>query len=1067
MKSSGLRSTVLAVASALLVSGLPSTAYAAGLGRLSVFSALGQPLRAEIEVTATREELADMKARLASQETFKQAGLDYASSLLDIRFNLEKRPNGNAVIKLSSSRPINEPFLDMLLQLDWSSGRLVREYTFLLDPPEYAAKSPTAVAPATVNVPVSRTTAPVVRTAPPSGAAIDADVRARAVAQVRGQQNMAQSAPQSTPSTKKDEAAARAGTEHEVKRGETLHQVATAMKPAGVSLDQMLVGLLRANPQAFDGGNMNRLKTGAILSIPDKSTLESISQNEAKKTVMAQSANWNAYRSKLGGVAAKSSAQEEAGRQDASGKITAKVDDAAEPAAPKDQLKVSRAESSGKGGASARDSKEDLVAKDKALKEANERVAALEKTVADMQRLLALQNQSMAELQKQAAMPGNAAPAATVVASSPKPAEPPKSVEVSKPVETPKPAEASPAAPPAAPIAEATPAKTDMPQPTEAKPAEPPTPKPAPKPVPKPQAPPPPPPEPSFFEDLLNNPMALLGGGGILALVAGFLFMRRRRAMAEESQLDLNSTLTPHTTTGLTTNSVFRDTGGQSVDTSSQAPLQTDFSQAGPGSIDTDEVDPVAEADVYMAYGRDAQAEEILLEARQKDPARAAITVKLLEIYSGRKDVKQFETLATELYGETGGAGPNWEKAAAMGRILNPNNPIFRGGISTSSAGLPEQIEAPQQNAPASAMPTAAAAAGLATAAAINVSPISGSSQSDGVASLTSGAAAGAQISGEKKPSSEPLDFNLGEEAAPLPKSQAPVQPSSVKEPALQAGTAPEAPVKLPDLDFDIGTKIASPGMETTDRNMADLALADLDFDLGIDHELPAGSAAQADQAETRVWDQPAGEDNVEFDVSLTESTFLGRLPSEPQPFNMASIDLDLQVPDLEIAPEALSITQTMPRQAMPPAPAPGVPSQKAPVFEGVQVSTAVNPEFSTEQLETMVTPPGFESEQNATAVNADFSVGQMETLVSPAGTPMSQAETALNFELSDRQSENFSSEMGVASNDEVTTKLDLAKAYEEMGDVEGARELLQEVLREGNISQKEAAQAMLTRVGG
>ena len=87
-----------------------------------------------------------MKARLASQETFKQAGLDYASSLLDIRFNLEKRPNGNAVIKLSSSRPINEPFLDMLLQLDWSSGRLVREYTFLLDPPEYAAKSPTAVA---------------------------------------------------------------------------------------------------------------------------------------------------------------------------------------------------------------------------------------------------------------------------------------------------------------------------------------------------------------------------------------------------------------------------------------------------------------------------------------------------------------------------------------------------------------------------------------------------------------------------------------------------------------------------------------------------------------------------------------------------------------------------------------------------------------------------------------------------------------------------------------------------------------------------------------------------------
>ena len=283
---------------------------------------------------------------------------------------------------------------------------------------------------------------------------------------------------------------------------------------------------------------------------------------------------------------------------------------------------------------------------------------------------------------------------------------------------------------------------------------------------------------------------------------------------------------------------------------------------------------------------------------------------------------------------------------------------------------------------------------------------------------------------------------------------------------------AKEAPAELPDLDFDIGTKIASPGMEATDRNAAGLALADLDFDLGIDNELPAGTAAQIDQAETKVWDQPAGEDNVEFDVSLTESTFLGRLPSEPTQFNMGSIDLDLQVPDLDIAPQSLSITQTMPRQAMPPAPTIavptiGVPSSNAPVFEGAQVSTAVNPEFSTEQLETQVTPPGFESEQNSTTVHTDFSIGQMETLVSPAGTPISQAETALNFDLADRQTAGFSSDMDVASSDEVATKLDLAKAYEEMGDVEGARELLQEVLREGNVSQKEAAQAILTRVGG
>ena len=118
----------------------------------------------------------------------------------------------------------------------------------------------------------------------------------------------------------------------------------------------------------------------------------------------------------------------------------------------------------------------------------------------------------------------------------------------------------------------------------------------------------PPPPESSFIDELLNYPLAL-AGGALALLLAGYLLIRRRRANADgETPLDLSSSLSLQGSS-LTANSVFRSTGGQSVDTS-HAPAQTDFSQAGPGSIDTDEVDPVAEADVYMAYGRDAQAEE-------------------------------------------------------------------------------------------------------------------------------------------------------------------------------------------------------------------------------------------------------------------------------------------------------------------------------------------------------------------------------------------------------------------------------------------------------------------------
>ena len=125
----------MAVASSLLLAAVPLATEAAGLGKITVLSALGQPLRAEVEVFATREEIAGMKAQLASPDEFKQAGVDYSSVLAGISFAVAKRPNGQAIIKLSSNRPINDPFVDMILEASWSSGRIVRDYTMLFDPP--------------------------------------------------------------------------------------------------------------------------------------------------------------------------------------------------------------------------------------------------------------------------------------------------------------------------------------------------------------------------------------------------------------------------------------------------------------------------------------------------------------------------------------------------------------------------------------------------------------------------------------------------------------------------------------------------------------------------------------------------------------------------------------------------------------------------------------------------------------------------------------------------------------------------------------------------------------------
>ncbi len=1040
-KHIGLRTSVMAVASCLVLSGVPLATQAAGLGKIVVFSALGQTLRAEIEVSATREELSDMKAQLASPDAFKQAGLDYATTLLGIRFSLDKRPNGQSIIKLSSDRAINDPFVDMLLELNWSAGRLVREYTFLLDPPEMAAKSSTPVAPA---VSTPRATAP-----------IDDEVRSKAVARVRAQEPVQKTVDQ--PVGGRDV--------REVKRGDTLHKIASETKPEGVSLEQMLVGLLRANQEAFDGGNMNRLKAGKILSVPDKSAIEAVPTSEAKKIVVAQSSDWNAYRSRLAGVAAQAPLKEEAAKQDAAGKITAKVEDKATPAVDsKDQLKVSKTDTAGiKSGTELKRSEEDQIAKEKALKEANERLVALEKNVNDLQKLVELKNQSLAELQKQAA-------AKTVP------------VEVTKPVEEAKalaPPPSVPAAPPARvdPVAVAVEPVEKAAEPTTVDPVAKPEPQPAEasKPVAKPVVPPPPPPEEAgFVNELLDNPLALAGGAGILAFIAAFVVARRRRSGKEEVPLNLGSTLTPQGghSHSLTANSVFRSTGGQSVDTS-HTPAQTDFSQAGPGSIDTDEVDPVAEADVYMAYGRDVQAEEILIEARQKDPKRYAIHLKLLEIYSNRKDLKQFETLATDLYGETGGVGADWEKAAAMGLKLDPANPLFSASALMALGAF--DADATVIVSSQSMKNTVTLPGELSQLAEVANPDVPRSAPVVLVAPVTLAA-----------PDLTSLDFDLGlGDDKPLTDSK------GVKEEVSDTLKLSEPVVDAGALDFDLAAD--SPfvsSFETTGANETKIGIdfdlpdmskevvsqagdtigaADLDFDLGIEPiPVPAVKDVQS-PAQSSLSSVPevamVDDDGVEFDVSLTESTFLGRSMPEPTSFDMSSIDLDLNEPPLTVT-------------APPPVAEADSSSELSDTsdfsFDNVQVSTAVNPDFSTEQTETIVdqsfgVEPDLIPEQDFSTIQSDKFVnrplGVEPDLAMNRDFDTAQADTHVNPQFGG-EPEDLVPEFDISSNEEVTTKLDLAKAYEEMGDLEGARELLQEVVKEGDASQREKAQVILTRVG-
>ncbi|MCB1943118.1 MAG: pilus assembly protein [Candidatus Accumulibacter sp.] len=1028
-----LRISALAVASTLVFAVAPwAPAEAAGLGKIKVLSALGQPLRAEVEVFATRAELAEMKAQLASPEEFKRAGVDYASTLLGIRFSISKSASGQAILKLTSDRPIDDPFVDLLVELNWPAGRLIRDYTFLLDPPEFGARA-AAAAPAVVTRPLAP--------ARPSGEARVVEARPARV-----------EPPRPVAPTPGGSGAAT----YEVKRGDTLSKIARETQPAGVSLDQMLVGLFRANEDAFDRGNMNRLRAGKILSIPEKGALEAISADEARQVVRAQSSDWGAYRRKLAATAGDAPAVEEAARQQAAGKITTRVEDKAGPASEaRDQLKVSKGELAGGGKpmAVATRSDEDLIAKEKALREANERLAALEKNVAELQRLVELKSQSLAELEKQAVGKPTPTPTpAPAVTAAP----PPASAEAAA-AATPLMADkaAQPTAEPAPPMLKPEEPKPE-PKAEEPKPVAPPTPAPAPKPKVVVQVPAE---EPSFLEDLFSSTGFLAGAGGIVALLAAYWLAKRRRQGEGERPLDSGSTLAPQGDS-LVANSVFRNTGGQTVDTS-HSMAQTDFSQAGPGSIDTDEVDPVAEADVYMAYGRDAQAEEILLEARQKDPDRHAIHLKLLEIYFGRRDIKPFDALATELFNATGGVGSEWEKAAAMGLQLDPRNALFgAAGQDAERSPLPVEPEAPvveaktmvvERQVPAVEAPEPwvdtvtrpdelarlAQAAGMAGGESDADAADAGAETE--VVDRDAGAAAAARTGSRSGIDADlaDLDFDLGADngrreapaaaddaflettlsfpnpspddaldfdlASSLPTAPAPSPDGREGEPRASDGTLPDETAFEPprrDISAPEETMLIAPAPEETSQPGSGL-----DFEFDLDSESPRDPSAETQAISLADPDDildigSATVDSLEFDVKLTESTVLGQGMQHPS-FDMSSISLDLD-------------------------------------DDGGADTAAAAADASPED--------GFDSDEEDTLVNPDFSAEPTDSTLNAAFA----------------SDEDLAAESEISSSEEVATKIDLARAYQEMGDLEGARELLQEVLKEGDAAQRETAQTIL-----
>jgi len=691
-------------------------ANAAGLGELHVLSALGQPLRAEIAIVALKSgEKDSLSVRLASSEAFRQAGIEFNPALIGVKMAIQRR-DGKPVVAISTREPVNEPFVEMLVELEWASGRLVREYTLLLDPPTYIPPPPAGA--------VSGPTPPAV--AAPTQAIVPATPSEPAAPSAQ--------APAMT-----------GGVDYEVAKGDTLAKIAREHMHAGVTFNQMMVAIYRANQDAFIRDNLNLVRAGRILRIPDRDAVATVGPEDARDTVLAHMASFAEYRREIAARAPTAPAGE--GTRTAEGQISA-PGGAAAPDATKDQLKLSRAEP-GKPGGTAAASGDDRVARDRELKEAQSRVEELEKNVTDLQKLLEIKNQQVAELEKRAAQP-MAVPAPKPAAEAPKPA-----AEAPKPAaETPKPAPVAPK-----PTAEA-----------------PPKPKPAPiKPAAKPR-PVPPAPEPSFVDEYLGDPLMIGGIGAVILLLIGYgSYAWKKKKRSAQSQLgdDLLGVAAG---------------GAAGAATGAAAASAAIGGEAVPGA-EAEEVDPLAEADVYMAYGRDAQAEEILREALQKDASRPAVHSKLLEIYAKQRDAKRFEEGALKLKALVNGEGPEWDKTMALGRAIDPGNRLY--GEGAAAAAAPE-INTPE--APVLDFDIAATASGMHRA-----SP-----------DVT-------------------LDFDLGGTTteAPVPESEA-AAPAS---PDITGGR----------LDFDLGTSTTEKSSVAEEPAAAPDTGGGLDFELSLEgDEAPA-----------------------------------------------------------------------------------------------------------------------------------------------------------------------------------------------------------------------------------
>jgi pilus assembly protein FimV len=609
----------IAVASLML----PVSAYPLGIGDIQLHSALNQNLNAEISLELTAgEKIADVKVSLAPSEKFIEAGVPWNSFLAKIKFETVLSPNGKVLVKLSSREALKEPFLDLMLEVSWPKGNLYREFTVLVDPPA-TYEQPT--------IPVANSIE---------------DYQPRSYYPTQSQ---TVASPQARTQRLRPAAAKVSNGYLMTNKNDTLWGIAQRANTNGeASVEQMMIAIYQQNPSAFFKQNVNALVAGKKLKIPESSVVLKLSKKEALAEFSRQISEWK------NGITADSNqvASHEPAGQVPENELTLHAP-AQEAISDKIEVTSAETQASGQktlekpaslGAETTADATENKSAASSSDKQENTdavpdaaiqtKIAELEKQLATMQQILALKDQQLAILQNK---PQAETKSAVDISPIPTPPEPKPEGEIK-----PQPPKQVPI------VAQPVAAHKNTQTPSE-----------------------------SYYY------LGVLGIGTGLLTVLGWLWLRNRRLDREAgfetlkafSVLSKNQDAKASNAANLAQND-FKESAADTL-------FLADFV---PGEFDTfdmdhDEIDPISEADVYLAYGRYLQAEELIRHAIADQPERDDYKLKLLEIFYSNNNHKAFESYAWQL-ADAGKKDDRvfWSKVVEMGgeictdcSLFNPN----------------------------------------------------------------------------------------------------------------------------------------------------------------------------------------------------------------------------------------------------------------------------------------------------------------------------------------------------------------------------------------------------------